>query len=97
MRNDRFHQQWRTCVHGVVHNLLMQFFTLYNSKIKVSETYFFDIVSIQNDHASYVKHDLSSIYVLFTLLGYVVWYAGRGGGGSQWTIAQPAYIAFHPI
>ena len=28
---------------GVAHNLLMRFFTLYSSKIKVSETYFLDI------------------------------------------------------
>ena len=28
----------------LVHNLLMQLFTLYNSKIEVFETYFFDIV-----------------------------------------------------
>ena len=29
---------------GLVHNLLMQFFSLYSSKIEVSETYFYDIV-----------------------------------------------------
>ena len=29
---------------GLVHNLLMQFFSLLNSKIEVSKTYFFDIV-----------------------------------------------------
>ena len=29
---------------GLVHNLLMQFFTLESSKIEVFETYFFDIV-----------------------------------------------------
>ena len=29
---------------GLVHNLLMQFFTLDSSKIEVSETCFFDIV-----------------------------------------------------
>ena len=29
---------------GLVHNLLMQFFTLGSSKIEVFETYFFDIV-----------------------------------------------------
>ena len=29
---------------GLVHNLLMQFFTLGSSKIEVSETYFFDTV-----------------------------------------------------
>ena len=30
---------------GLVHNLLMQFFTLDSSKIEVFGTYFFDIVS----------------------------------------------------
>ena len=29
---------------GLVHNLLIQFFSLYSSKIEVSETYVFDIV-----------------------------------------------------
>ena len=29
---------------GLAHNLLMQFFRLYSSKIEVSETYVFDIV-----------------------------------------------------
>ena len=29
---------------GLVHNLLMQFFNLYSSKIKVSETFFFAIL-----------------------------------------------------
>ena len=29
---------------GLVHNLLMQFFSLYSSTIEVSETYFFNIV-----------------------------------------------------
>ena len=41
---------------GVVHNLLMQFFTPYSSIIEVSETYFFDIVTTHNDQPSYVKH-----------------------------------------
>ena len=31
-------------VNGPVHNLLRQFFTLSSSKIKVFQTYFFDIV-----------------------------------------------------
>ena len=47
---------------GLVHNLLMQFFTLGSSEIAV---YFFDIVTTHNDHPSYVKHDLRSIYVFF--------------------------------
>ena len=29
---------------GLVHNLIMQFFSLYSSNMEVSETYFFDIV-----------------------------------------------------
>ena len=29
---------------GLVHNLLMQFFSLYSSQMEVFETYFFDIV-----------------------------------------------------
>ena len=29
---------------GLVHNLLMQFFSLYSPKIEVLETHFFDIV-----------------------------------------------------
>ena len=52
---------------GLVHNLLMQFFTLCSSKIEVSETHFFDILASQNDHPSYVKHVLGSIFVFFTL------------------------------
>ena len=63
---------------GLVHNLLMQFFTVESSKMEVFETYFFDIVITQNDHSSYVKHALGCIYVVFTLFGYWV----GGGGGS---------------
>ena len=66
-------------VNGPGHNLLMQFFTPGSSKIEVFETcFFFDIVTTQNDHPSYVKHVLGRIYVFFTLFGYQV----RGGGGS---------------
>ena len=54
----------------LVHNLLMQFFTLGSSKIEVFETDFFDIVTTQYDHPRYVKHGLGRIYVFFTLFGY---------------------------
>ena len=66
---------------GLVHNLLMQFFTLDSSKIEVFETCFFDIVITQNDHSSNVKHVLGCIYVFVTLFGY--W----GGGllGDKYT------------
>ena len=57
-------------VNGEVHNLLMQFFTPGSSKIEVFETYFFDIVTTQNDHPRYVKHVLGRIYVFLTVFGY---------------------------
>ena len=62
-----------------MHNLLMQFFTPDSSKMEVFETYFFDIVTTQNDHPSYGKHVLGRMYVFFTLFGYQV---GGGGGGA---------------
>ena len=61
-----------------MHNLLMQFFTPDSSKIEVFATFFFDIVTTQNDHPSYVKHVLGRIYVFFTLFGI----RSGGGGGS---------------
>ena len=57
-------------VNGPVHNLLMQFFTLGSSNIKVFETCFFDVVTTQNHHPRYVKHVLGRIYMFFTLIGY---------------------------
>ena len=57
-------------VNGPVHNLLMQFFTLGSSKVEVFETCFFDIVTTQYDHPSYIKHVLGRIYVFFTRFGY---------------------------
>ena len=59
------------------HNQLMQFSGLGSSKMEMSETDFFDTLTIQNDHISYVKHVLAPIYVFFTLFGCV------GGGGYQ--------------
>ena len=55
---------------GLVHNLLMQFFTLGSSKIEVFETCFFDIVITENDYPRYVKHVLGRIYVFSTLFRY---------------------------
>ena len=59
------------------HHLLMQFFSSDSSKIEVSETYFFDIVTTQYDH-----HVLGRIYVCFTLFGY--WVPGGGGVPRDW-------------
>ena len=61
---------------GLVHNLRVQFFTLGSSKIDLSETYIFDIVTTHSDHPIYVTHVLGSIYAFFTLFGYWM----RGGG-----------------
>ena len=80
-------------VNGLVHNLLMQFFTPGSSKMEVFETYFFDVVTTQNDHPSYVKPVLGRMYMFF----YPIWVLPPGGGGgSQGIGTQPAYAVFHP-
>ena len=63
---------------GIGHNLLMQFSRLGSSKMEISETDFFDTLTIQKDEISYVKHDLAPLYVFFTLFGCFFL-----GGGSQ--------------
>ena len=65
---------------GLVHNLLMQFFTPSSSKIEGFETSFYDVLTTQYDHPSYVKHVLGRSYVFFTQFGYKV--GGGGGGGA---------------
>ena len=51
------------------HNLLMQFCGLGSSKMEISETVFFDTLTIQNDQISYVKHVLAPPYLFLTLFG----------------------------
>ena len=77
---------------GLVHNLLMQCFTLYllmlfftlgSSKIEDSKCSFLDIVATQNDHPTYVKHVLGSIYVFFFRVIWVLAAGWRGEGGSK--------------
>ena len=48
---------------GVGHNLLMQSSNSGSSKMEISETDFFYILTIQNDQISYVKHVLDPIHV----------------------------------
>ena len=50
---------------------------LSSSKMEISETDFFDTLTIQNDQISCVKHVLAPLYVFFTLFGL-----GWGGGGG---------------
>ena len=67
------------------HNLLMQFSRLSSSKLEISETDFFDTLTIQNDQISYVKHVLAPFYVFFTLFG--CW-----GGGAPPPITSLQYL-----
>ena len=79
---------------GLVHDLLMQFFTLGSSKIVDSETYFSYIVTTQNDQPTYVKHGLRQYLCAF----HPIWVLGAGGGGgvlSQEIGTQPAHAVFH--
>ena len=48
--------------------------------MELSETDFFDTMTIQNDQISYIKHGLAPLYVFFTLFG--CWLFGGGGGGA---------------
>ena len=57
----------------------MQFSGLGSSKMEISETVFFDTLTIQNDQISYVKHVLDPVHVFFTLFGW----CGGGGGGPR--------------
>ena len=65
------------------HNLLMHFSGLGSSKMEISETDFFDTLTIQNDQISYVKHILAPLHVFFTLFGCVWGGGGRGTKGSR--------------
>ena len=57
-------------VNGLLHNVLMRFFTLGSSNIKVFESCVYDIVTTQYDHPRLVGPVLGRIYVFFTLFGY---------------------------
>ena len=69
----------------------MQFSRLNSSKMEISETDFFDILTIQNDQISHVKHVSAPFYVFFTVFG--CW---GGGGAPKGSRAQPAYAVFPP-
>ena len=64
-------------IRGVGHNLLVEFSSLGNSKMEISETDFFDTFTIQNHQISYVKHVLAPLYMFVTLF----WCVAGGGGG----------------
>ena len=57
----------------------------------LSQTDYFDILTIQNDQISYVNHVLAPLHIFFTLFG--CW---GGGGAPKGAGAQPAYAVFQP-
>ena len=63
---------------------MMQFFTLYSSKIEDFGTHFFDIVAAHNDHPSYVKHVLAALMC----------FSRRGGWGPILNPPPPLPMVF---
>ena len=57
--------------------------------MEISETDFFDTLTIQNDQISYVKHVLAPLHVFFTLFGCVC-----GGGGTKGSRAHNLLMQF---
>ena len=73
---------------GLVHNVFMKFFTLKSTEMEVSKVYFFDVVAIHNNHASYVKHVLGSIYIFLPCLVIWVW------RGVKWVCIVRKWILY---
>ena len=57
--------------------------------MEISETDFFDALTIQNDQISYVKHVLAPLHVFFTLVG-----CGGGGGAPKGSRAHNLLMHF---
>ena len=70
------------------HNLPMQLFTLYNSKIAVSKTLVFDIRATHNAQTRYTNHVLGSICVFFILFRVSGVFMGGGGLSMDYTTCQ---------
>ena len=75
-----FYRYWvvvcgRVSYKGLVHNLHMQLFYPGQVKNQSYTNLSFDIVATHNDHPSYVKHLLGSIYLFCPLF----WVLGAGG------------------
>ena len=72
----------------------MQFSSLGNSKMEISKTDFFCILTIQNDQISDVKHVLAPLYVFFTLIAcFGVRGGSQGGRGTACFCSFPASVA----
>ena len=64
--------------------MLMQFSSLCSSKMAISKTIFFCILTIHNGQISYAMHVLDPIHVLFTLFGCL-----DGGKGLGHNLLMP--------
>ena len=69
------------------HNLLVQFSSLSSRKMEISETNFFDTLTIQNDQISYAKHAFRPSLCVFLPLPLYI---------DQWTLIDecPLYVFF---
>ena len=82
------------------HNLLMHFFGLGSSKTEFSETHPFDILTIQNDQISYVKHVLAPPHVFFTLFECVCGLGSRAhnllmaSAAQKWNSPKQIFLIF---
>ena len=70
----------------------MQFLRLGGSKMEISESHFFDTLTIQDDQISCVKHVLAPLYVVFTLFG--CWGGGSKGFGAQPHVYHVYQVSF---
>ena len=78
---------------SLVHNLLMQYLTMGSSKTQCFETYFFHIMTTQNDNPRYVKHIFGSNSVFFIFIRS--WLPLWGGEAPHRIGMQPANAVFH--
>ena len=84
---------WGGVPRGLGYNLVMPFSRLSGSKIEISETDFFDTLTIQNDQISHVKHVLAPLCAFFTLIGCWGWGGSQGVSGTTWLCSFPASAA----
>ena len=82
----------------------MHFSDLCNSKMEISKTDFFYILTFHNDQISYAKHVVDPIHVLFTLCGCFDMGKGLGhnllmqfsalSAAQKWKFSKPNFLMF---
>ena len=77
---------WGGSPKGLVHNLLMQFFTIYSSKMEVFDTYFFDRVIYKACFSPYLcSYHTNPQRILYTSCGT----SPTGGASPRFGYATP--------